>query len=184
VELVVRSAARDAAAVAEQTIFEHVGAIARVHFRPAARARLVLERFGLVHAGAAKPPARADNMRTNDACYIPPPMTRELEIDVVVKSENERTVRARVPADLRYLEGHFPGQPIVPGIAQLLPLVYETAQRAWSDLPAPTGIKRLKFLEAIRPGDELTVSLVREPNKLRFEIKRGELLATMGTLTF
>lgn len=116
--------------------------------------------------------------------YIARPVSRELEIEIVERSSAACTVKARVPADLRYLEGHFPGQPIVPGIAQLLPLVYETARSVWSDLPAPNGIKRLKFLEAIRPGDELLVSLAREPGKLRFEIKRGELLATLGTLTF
>src|SRR5687768_4654042 len=111
-------------------------------------------------------------------------MTREFEIEVTRADAAECLVRARVPATLRYLEGHFHGQPIVPGVAQLLPLVYETARGVWSDLPAPNGIKRLKFLEAIRPGDELSVSLVREPGKLRFEIRRGDLLATMGTLTF
>lgn len=112
----------------------------------------------------------------------------EFEIE---RSAPERTdrgercvVHARVPSELRYLEGHFPGQPIVPGVAQLVPLVYREARIAWPDLAAPTSIKRLKFLEALRPGDELEVQLVREPDKLRFEIRRGETLCSHGVLTF
>jgi 3-hydroxymyristoyl/3-hydroxydecanoyl-(acyl carrier protein) dehydratase len=113
-------------------------------------------------------------------------MSSEFDVELPELSAGQTacTVRARVPADLRYLEGHFPGQPIVPGIAQLLPLVYETARSLWPDLPAPRGIKRLKFLEAIRPGDALTVELSREPGKLKFEIHKGELVASLGTLTF
>lgn len=93
-------------------------------------------------------------------------------------------VRAHVPAGLRYFEGHFPDAPIVPGVAQLVPLVYREARSAWPDLGAPTSIKRLKFLEALRPGDNLEVHLVRQPDKLRFEIRRGETLCSHGVLTF
>lgn len=97
----------------------------------------------------------------------------------------ERCVlHARVPSALRYLEGHFPGHPIVPGVAQLVPLVYREARLAWPDLGAPSSLKRLKFLEALRPGDELEVELVREPTKVRFEIRRGETRCSHGVLTF
>ena len=60
-------------------------------------------------------------------------------------------IRVRVPADLSYFEGHFEGDPIVPGIAQLLALVWDQAKIAWPDLPAPREVKRLKFLDALRP---------------------------------
>lgn len=101
-----------------------------------------------------------------------------------VEGGERRTVRVRVPQELRYLEGHFPGNPIVPGVAQLVPLAYREARAAWPDLGAPTGIKRLKFLEALRPGDELALELLREPAKVRFEIRRGPTLCTHGVLTF
>ncbi len=121
-------------------------------------------------------------------CYSRAAMATEFELEALPKEpakDGERcVVRARVPADLRYLEGHFPGHPIVPGIAQLLPLVYEPARSIWPDLPSPSSIKRLKFLEALRPGDELEVHLVRQPARLRFEIRRGDLICSLGTLTF
>lgn len=93
-------------------------------------------------------------------------------------------VRAHVPAGLRYFEGHFPNAPIVPGVAQLVPLVYRETRHAWPDLVAPSAVKRLKFLEALRPGDNLEVHLVRQPDKVRFEIRRGELLCSHGLLMF
>lgn len=109
----------------------------------------------------------------------------------VERSAPERTesgerclIRARVPPELRYLEGHFPGNPIVPGVAQLVPLVYREARIAWPDLPAPSAIRRLKFLEALRPGDALELELLRDASKLRFAIRRGEAMCSHGVLTF
>lgn len=97
---------------------------------------------------------------------------------------NRIRLRVRVPADLRYLEGHFPGDPIVPGIAQLLPLVHDPIRTAWPDLGAARALRRLKFLDALRPGHELDVELTRKAHKVKFEIRRGEVACTRGTLVF
>ena len=70
----------------------------------------------------------------------------------------------------------------MPGVAQLLPLLWDQALEVWPDLPAPKAVKRLKFLGALRPGDVLSVVLTRKPDKLTFEIHKGEQRCTKGTL--
>ncbi len=107
---------------------------------------------------------------------------RDFLIDDVVSDASRCVLRARVPEDLRYFEGHFEGDPIVPGIAQLLPLVWEPARRAWPELPAPRAITRLKFLDALRPGQAITVTLEREAGGVSFELRRGDTVCTRGKL--
>ena len=97
-------------------------------------------------------------------------------------AEGRCTVRVRVPDDLRYVEGHFEGDPIVPGVAQLIGLVWKPAKQVWPDLGPVRAIKRLKFLAALRPGHELVVSLRREPTRLRFEVSRDGAPCTRGSL--
>lgn len=94
------------------------------------------------------------------------------------------TLAVQIPEDLRYVEGHFEGNPIVPGVAQLLPLVYEPASRAWPDLGAPRALRRVKFREALRPGDAVEVELTRRGDTVRFEVRRGDALCTRGALVF
>jgi 3-hydroxymyristoyl/3-hydroxydecanoyl-(acyl carrier protein) dehydratase len=96
----------------------------------------------------------------------------------------EARVSVRVPATLRYFDGHFPGDPIVPGVAQLGPLAERQARRAWPDLGAVQEVKRLKFMQALRPEDTLTLTLTRKGSKVSFAIHKGELECTRGTLVF
>jgi len=88
-----------------------------------------------------------------------------------------------VPTDLRYLEGHFPGDPIVPGIAQLA-LAERAAHTAHADLGAPKGIRRLKFSARIDPGDDLEIELKRTEAKVRFVIRRDETECSRGTIIY
>lgn len=110
---------------------------------------------------------------------------RSFEITPAAADATGRAVvTVRVPEDLRYVEGHFPENPIVPGIAQLLPLVYRPAREAWPDLGSLRAIKRLKFLDALRPGQTLEVELLRDASRVRFTIRRGETDCTRGSLVF
>ena len=73
-----------------------------------------------------------------------------------------------VPANLAFLEGHFPGQPIVPGVVQLR-WALDCAQ-AWLGAPVPViRIEALKFRDVLRPGDrfDLTLELSSGGDRLR-----------------
>jgi 3-hydroxymyristoyl/3-hydroxydecanoyl-(acyl carrier protein) dehydratase len=79
--------------------------------------------------------------------------------------------RLRIPWDLACLDGHFPGRPVVPGVAQL-----HFAMEALGDLlgeaPAPATLAPLKFHEVLLPGDEvvLRVELVDGGKRFRFSL--------------
>ncbi len=111
---------------------------------------------------------------------------REFEFAEVTWQEPgvSASVEVHVPAQLRYFDGHFPGDPIVPGVAQLGPLAERQARRAWPDLGATAAVKRLKFMQALRPGDDLTLSLSRKGDKVTFKIHKAGEECTRGSLAF
>ena len=84
----------------------------------------------------------------------------------------EHVIDVRVPPELKTLNGHFPGDPIVPVVSQVL-LVERGARLVWPDLGEPSAMVRLKFMQTLRPGDELSLDLKREQETdVRFRILR------------
>jgi len=83
----------------------------------------------------------------------------------------DRLERAlRVPADLAFLEGHFPGFPVVPGVVQLrwaLRLAAELLGRE----PRLAGVEALKFRELLRPGDAFRAAVVLSTSREAFEFR-------------
>lgn len=80
---------------------------------------------------------------------------------------NGLAARVSVPRDSIWFKGHFPGEPILPGIS-LVNSVYEIILRDARDRGESvriSSLKRVKFMGPVRPGDNLSFSLIREDAK-------------------
>jgi len=78
--------------------------------------------------------------------------------------------RGTIPADHPALAGHFPGDPIVPGVVLL--------DEVLSALPGRMDIPWAKFHAPLRPAEEFVIRI--EQNK--FSVHRGETLIASGGL--
>lgn len=68
---------------------------------------------------------------------------------------------AEVPVDSEWFSGHFPGEPILPGIALIHAVeqaVVRGAQARGISLQVRT-LKRVKFLRPVRPGSTLWIDV-------------------------
>lgn len=92
------------------------------------------------------------------------------------------SVDLHIAADHPAFAGHFPGQPLLPGVS----LLAEVLEAALDEpaLAALVGtaprIASAKFLAPVRPGARLTLQLDASPRGLRFEVREGERVAATG----
>ncbi len=81
------------------------------------------------------------------------------KLNRIEKPDSEQIVaQIQVPADSPWFSGHFPGQPILPGIAQL-GMVFDAVRHFSSKEMKITRVSRVRFKQMIRPGDCLLVSV-------------------------
>jgi len=82
-----------------------------------------------------------------------------------VKCEgDEVSLTLNVDEDVFYFKGHFPGQPILPGVAQLT-WAAQFADEFFSVGQAFTRIEALKFQQVVTPGTDLALHLAHNPDK-------------------
>jgi len=98
------------------------------------------------------------------------------------------TASTRVPADSVWYAGHFPGNPILPGIA-VLALVKEAilaAELREKRRVEITGIGRVRFRLPVKPDDRMTLKISRERKQggltYEFSVCLTEELACTGFL--
>ncbi|WP_031433987.1 AMP-binding protein [Methylomarinum vadi] len=86
-------------------------------------------------------------------------------------SAHQVVLELRVRPGLVYFDGHFPGQPILPGVAQLAWV--ERYGKIFFAIDRPfLTMEVIKFKKIIQPGAHLTLTLEwkRESGKLHFEV--------------
>jgi 3-hydroxymyristoyl/3-hydroxydecanoyl-(acyl carrier protein) dehydratase len=88
-----------------------------------------------------------------------------------------------IPADHAAFAGHFPGNPLVPGVVLLDETLYLVAG-ARGVAPQKCSILAVKFLSAAHPGEPLQLSI--EPGagqRLGFAIRAPDRVVASGILT-
>jgi 3-hydroxymyristoyl/3-hydroxydecanoyl-(acyl carrier protein) dehydratase len=94
------------------------------------------------------------------------------------------TLALMVAADHPAYAGHFPGQPILPGVVLLDEALFALA--AALGLPAAAArIQSAKFLSPVRPGESLQLDYAaNSAGAFRFELKASGRAVASGVLAF
>jgi len=94
----------------------------------------------------------------------------------------EHETRFAVEPDHPALAGHFPGNPLLPGVVVLDRVIAATERwlgAAWR----AGGLPQVKFVAPLRPGDEAVVRLVLREDRVHFTVRCGEALVAQGALS-
>jgi 3-hydroxyacyl-[acyl-carrier-protein] dehydratase len=102
-------------------------------------------------------------------------------VDAVDEHEPGQRVRARyrVTGEEPFLAGHFPGNPVFPGVLQLEALAQAGAIAVLSDaryagkLPLFGGVEDVRFRRIVRPGDDIVLEVEIERLSARGGWGRG-----------
>ena len=94
----------------------------------------------------------------------------------------QRTRQIDIAVDHPAFAGHFPGRPMLPGVA----LVAEAMEAAAADPvlaralgPAPR-LSVVKFLAPVGPGERLEISLSLQGRAVAFEVRAASRVAATG----
>jgi len=109
--------------------------------------------------------------------------------EIKATNGNHIEALADVPADSPWFSGHFPGEPILPGVA-LLALVkqaiVEEALKKGMQLQLHS-LRRVRFMQPVRPGDKLAISINSEDSGdeilFSFKVIKEENVVSSGHIT-
>ena len=108
--------------------------------------------------------------------------------EVKATTNNNIEALADVPADSPWFSGHFPGEPILPGIALVYIVkqaIIEEALKKGTQLHLHS-LRRIRFTQPVRPGDKLSISINSEDTGddilFSFKVIREENVVSSGRI--
>jgi 3-hydroxymyristoyl/3-hydroxydecanoyl-(acyl carrier protein) dehydratase len=108
-------------------------------------------------------------------------MTRPLRLIARGSGEDGHRFAVAVPEECSLFIGHFPGQPILPGIAHLALAQWALGEITGREV-ALAAVRSLKLRRTVVPGDllELRFSIPGEDGVERFEVRCEGAMASQG----
>ena len=101
---------------------------------------------------------------------------------VTADASTSHSATLRVPAKHPALTGHFPGNPIVPGVVILDAVI--CAVQDWLGASFRVhGLSHAKFLAPLKPDEAARIELVLRGPLLEFAVRRGEATIAKGALS-
>lgn len=76
--------------------------------------------------------------------------------ELSLSASNEISASVETGLDSPWFSGHFPGDPILPGIAQLA-MVFEAIEQGCDRKFTVSGVRRVKFRQIVRPDVHMRV---------------------------
>jgi len=100
-------------------------------------------------------------------------------------TENTVHTSVTITEDNQWFAGHFPENPILPGIAQLQYIIELISEQCDADLQL-TGFSRVKFRKIIKPGDLLNIEVTAtdKKNQYMFQIMSDNKDVCSGKMSF
>ncbi|PKQ04656.1 MAG: hypothetical protein CVT73_13080 [Alphaproteobacteria bacterium HGW-Alphaproteobacteria-12] len=103
------------------------------------------------------------------------------EIEAEKVEGDKAEFELRLQPELKWFEGHFPDQPILPGVAQLH-IAALLAERVWGiDFPGH-DMSRVKFRRIMQPEERVSLILFRKELRLDFQYVSGGEVVASGTV--
>ena len=125
--------------------------------------------------------------------YLPHREPMLLVDEIVIDEEGVAHAKYRIKEDEFFCRGHFPGNPIVPGVIQCEIMAQSCALLVKDELKGRTtlysGIDNVRFKNIVRPGDlcEITAKLTGRRGLIFFTeavLKVNGKLCCKGNLSF
>lgn len=117
-------------------------------------------------------------MNREEIMKILPHRENMLLLDEVCEADGEAAGKYKVRGDEFFLKGHFPDDPIVPGVilceilAQSACVLMKDAMKDGA-LPVYTGLNNVKFRSPVRPGDTVETRCRIKRSKHPFYFAEG-----------